>query len=115
MKKLAVLAVVGIMSIGLSADVQAAEKIEVPEISSESSQEDLSAWPGIRDALLGRDKKEYDRDRRQPPPSRHDYHRPPPPPPHDYHRPPPPPPRRPGDPPPPPPRRHGPPPPPPRR
>ena len=99
MKKLAVLAVVGIMSIGLSADVQAAEKIEVPEISSESSQEDLSAWPGIRDALLGRDKKENDRDRR-PPPRHDDYHRPPPPPPRpDYHRPPPP--RRPGDPPPP--------------
>ena len=78
MKKFVMLVAAGVVAFGFSGDVQAAEvdldlAIE-SGIESGIETEDLSAWPRIRDGILGKDKHDRDRDRRPPPP-------PPPPPP----------------------------------
>ena len=94
MKKVLLAAICcGLTFFGNVNSVEAEEK-QVTNISQPASSEfqELSAWPRIRDSILGRDKDrdrdDRDRYRRQPPPPPHRQppppspHRQPPPPPH---------------------------------
>lgn len=70
-----------------------ANSISVPVVESQTELVELSAWPRIRDALLGRERHHRPPHYRHmpppPPPPPHRHHRfnpPPPPPPHHFRR-----------------------------